>query len=133
MLIPPVVNKARISFFRRTSKCYAVLFENVSMILCDRWLRLFHYFSLVPRFLPCPCSRLSRVSQFRSFHHLIRSFMWSNDLVAIDDLLILLQVLPDYILAIMLIVLLAATANRTLRKGIRSFNKETQAQQVCLR
>ena len=59
--------------------------------------------------------------------------MWSNDLVAIDDLLILLQVLPDYILAIMLIVLLAATANRTLRKGIRSFNKETQAQQVCLR
>lgn len=30
----------------------------------------------------------------------------------------------------MLIVLLAATANRTLRKGIKSYNKETLAQQV---
>ena len=42
------------------------------------------------------------------------------------------QVLPDYILAVMLIVLLAATANRTLRKGIKSFNKETLAKQVGL-
>lgn len=40
------------------------------------------------------------------------------------------QVLPDYILAVMLIVLLAATANRTLRKGIKSYNKETAAKQV---
>ncbi|CAM9922029.1 unnamed protein product [Scytosiphon promiscuus] len=38
------------------------------------------------------------------------------------------KVLPDWILAIMLIVLLAATANRTLRKGIKSYNKETEAQ-----
>ncbi|CAB1098647.1 unnamed protein product [Ectocarpus sp. CCAP 1310/34] len=38
------------------------------------------------------------------------------------------RVLPDWILAIMLIVLLAATANRTLRKGIKSYNKETEAQ-----
>lgn len=44
--------------------------------------------------------------------------------------MILFQVLPDWILAIMLIVLLAATANRTLRKGIKSYNKETLAQQV---
>ena len=42
----------------------------------------------------------------------------------------ILKVLPDWILAIMLIVLLAATANRTLRKGIKSYNKETVAQQV---
>lgn len=41
-----------------------------------------------------------------------------------------LQVLPDWILAIMLIVLLAATANRTLRKGIKSYNKETVAKEV---
>lgn len=40
------------------------------------------------------------------------------------------QVLPDYILAVMLIVLLVATANRTLRKGIKSYNKETVAKQV---
>lgn len=38
--------------------------------------------------------------------------------------------LPDYILAVMLIVLLAATANRTLRKGIKNYNKETLAKQV---
>lgn len=41
-----------------------------------------------------------------------------------------IQVLPDYILAVMLIVLLVATANRTLRKGIKSYQKETQAMQV---
>lgn len=44
-----------------------------------------------------------------------------------------MQVLPDWILAIMLIVLLAATANRTLRKGIKTYNKETEAQQVPVR
>ncbi|CAM9756197.1 unnamed protein product, partial [Choristocarpus tenellus] len=36
------------------------------------------------------------------------------------------KVLPDYILAVMLIVLLAATANRTLRKGFKAYNKETK-------
>lgn len=41
-----------------------------------------------------------------------------------------MQVLPDYILAVMLIVLLVATAHRTLQKGIKSYNKETAAMQV---
>ncbi|CAM9892090.1 unnamed protein product [Ascophyllum nodosum] len=39
------------------------------------------------------------------------------------------KVLPDYILAVMLIVLLAATAHRTLSKGVRSYKKETAAKQ----
>ena len=43
------------------------------------------------------------------------------------------QVLPDYILAVMLIVLLAATAHRTLSKGVRSYKKETAAKQVRCR
>lgn len=49
---------------------------------------------------------------------------------AIGVLAFVVQVLPDYILAVMLIILLVATANRTLRKGIKSFNKETAALQV---
>lgn len=40
------------------------------------------------------------------------------------------QVLPDYILAVMLIILLAATAQRTLKKGFKTYNKETLALQV---
>ncbi|CAN0243636.1 unnamed protein product, partial [Discosporangium mesarthrocarpum] len=39
------------------------------------------------------------------------------------------KVLPDYILAIMLIVLLVATAQRTLKKGFKTYNKETKALQ----
>lgn len=50
--------------------------------------------------------------------------------IGVFSRLFVLQVLPDYILAIMLIILLVATANRTLRKGIKSFNKETAALQV---
>lgn len=35
------------------------------------------------------------------------------------------QVLPEVILGVMLVVLLVVTAHRTLKKGIKSYKKET--------
>lgn len=35
------------------------------------------------------------------------------------------QILPEVILGVMLVVLLVVTANRTLKKGIKSYKKET--------